>query len=231
MFYFLSCCDALHTHTYSLFRWRFQRKKNLWDQLSWEGMPRFRKTAVVFGNAFGFFLFLVRKFLVFIQCQEVWITGGGFVVQGMSPHHKPKRKWKTFGFWKVTSLTCLNSSSSTVWKTLTKTTNGRINSLFSTHFPSLAVSENAFSHSWHLYTTFHTHTHTHQPAPLLGEQTLIAHDHHDDIEIWIMHKASLASAVGTKLRGWYPPFNLYRKYPLSINNIFRHIIIWHITAP
>lgn len=83
-----------------------------------------------------------------------------------------------------------------------------------------------------------THTHMqcnhHQPAPLLWEQTLIAHDHHDYMEIWIMHKGRLASAVGTKPCGWYSPFKLYGKYPLSINNIiiystmlFSSVLLFH----
>lgn len=83
-----------------------------------------------------------------------------------------------------------------------------------------------------------THTHMqrnhHQPAPLLWEQTLIAHDHRDYMEIWIMYKGSLGSAVGTKPCGWYSPFKLYGKYPLSINNIiiystmlFSSVLLFH----
>lgn len=65
MFYFLSCCDALCAHIYSLFSGRLQREKKLRNQLSRERMTGFRKTSVMFGSAFFFFFFLVDKFSIF----------------------------------------------------------------------------------------------------------------------------------------------------------------------
>lgn len=68
MFYFLSCCDALCAHIYSLFRGRLQREKKLRNQLSRERMTGSRKTSVVFGSAFFFFFFiLVDKFSIFFS--------------------------------------------------------------------------------------------------------------------------------------------------------------------